>query len=122
MNLKEFIFQFLIMTELRYINVDPNFKDYIVMSEPDNVSFRKSRPDFVVVNKNLHLCLVGELKVSDNKIENLDQSAVTRAITQIEKNQYRKEYADQGFTIIKAGMLFRGSKFGFAYKTSAELS
>ncbi len=121
-NLKEFIFQFLIMTELRCINVDPNFKDYIVMSEPDNVSFGKTRPDFVVVNKNLHLCVVGELKVSDNKLEDLDQSAVTRAIAQIEKNQYGKEYADQGFTMIKIGMVFRGGDFGFAYKTSEELS
>lgn len=121
-NLKEFIFQFLIMTELRCINVDPNFKDYIVMSEPDNVSFGKTRPDFVVVNKNLHLCVVGELKVSDNKLEDLDQSAVTRAIAQIEKNQYGKEYADQGFTMIKIGMVFRGGEFGFAYKTSEELS
>lgn len=121
-NLKEFIFQFLIMTELRCINVDPNFKDYIVMSEPDNVSFGKTRPDFVVVNKNLHVCVVGELKVSDNKLEDLDQSAVTRAIAQIEKNQYGKEYADQGFTMIKIGMVFRGGEFGFAYKTSEELS
>lgn len=121
-NLKEFIFQFLIMTELRCINVDPNFKDYIVMSEPDNVSFGKTRPDFVVVNKHLHLCVVGELKVSDNKLEDLDQSAVTRAIAQIEKNQYGKEYADQGFTMIRIGMVFRGSEFGFAYKTSEELS
>ena len=121
-NLKEFIFQFLIMTELRCINVDPNFNDYIVMSEPDNVSFGKSRPDFVVVNKNLHLCVVGELKVSDNKLEDLDQLAATRAIAQIEKNQYGKEFADQGFTMIKIGIAFRGSEFGFAYKTSEELS
>ena len=121
-NLKEFIFQFLIMTELRCINVDPNFKDYIVMSEPENVSFGKTRPDFVVVNKNLHLCVVGELKVSDNKLEDLDKSASTRAIAQIEKNQYGKEYADQGFTMIKIGMVFRGGEFGFAYKTSEELS
>ena len=121
-NLKEFIFQFLIMTELRCINVDPKFKDYVVMSEPDNVSFGKTRPDFVVVNKNLHLCVVGELKVSDNKLEDLDKSASTRAIAQIEKNQYGKEYADQGFTMIKIGMVFRGGEFGFAYKTSEELS
>ena len=121
-NLKEFIFQFLIMTELRCINVDPNFKNYLVMSEPDNISFGKTRPDFVVVNKNLHLCVVGELKVSDHKLEDLENSAVTKAIAQIEKNQYGKEYADQGFTMIKIGMVFRGREFGFAYKTSEELS
>ena len=37
-------------------------------------------------------------------------------------NQYGKEFADQGFTMIKIGIAFRGSEFGFAYKTSEELS
>ncbi len=115
-DLKEFIYQFLIMTELRCINIDPKHKDYEVICEPNNVSFGKTRPDFLVVNHELHLCVVVELKVSEKKKEDLDKLAENEAIPQIERNQYGKKYKEMGYQLIKVGIAFKGSKFGFAYK------
>ena len=115
-DLKEFIYQFLIMTELRCINIDPKHKDYEVICEPNNVSFGKTRPDFLVVNHELHLCVVVELKVSEKKKEDLDKLAENEAIPQIERNQYGKKYKEMGYQLIKVGLAFKGSKFGFAYK------
>ncbi len=115
-DLKEFMYQFLIMTELRCINIDPKAKDYEVMCEANNVSFGKTRPDFVVINHKLKLCVVGELKISDQKQEDLDKLAENEAISQIERNQYGKKYEDMGYQLIKIGIAFKGSKFGFAYK------
>ena len=120
-DLKEFMYQFLIMTELRCINIDPKHEDYEVMCEANNVSFGKTRPDFLVVNHKLKLCVVGELKVSDKKQEDLDQLAENEALAQIDKNQYGKKYEDLGYQLIKVGMAFKGSNFGFAYKISDTL-
>jgi hypothetical protein len=115
-DLKEFMYQFLIMTELRCINIDPKSTDYEVMCEPNNVSFGKTRPDFLVINHKLKLSVVGELKVSDKQQEDLDKLAENEAIPQIERNQYGKKYEDMGYQLIKVGIAFKGSKFGFAYK------
>lgn len=117
-DLKEFIYQFIIMTELRCINIDPKNQDYEVMCEANNVSLRKTRPDFLVINHKLQLCVIGELKVSDKKQEDLDELAKNYALAQIDKNQYGKKYEDLGYQLIKVGMAFKGSNFGFAYKTS----
>ncbi len=121
-DLKEFIYQFIIMTELRCINIDPKNQDYEVMCEANNVSLRKTRPDFLVINHKLKLCVIGELKVSDKKQEDLDKLAENDALAQIDKNQYGKKYEDLGYQLIKVGMAFKGSNFGFAYKIPDELN
>jgi hypothetical protein len=112
-NLKEFIYQFLIMTELRCINIDPENHNYEVMCEPNNVSFKKTRPDFLVVNHKLKICVVGELKVSNQPKEDLEALAKNEALAQIEKNQYGKTYQELGYQLIKLGIGFKGNKFGF---------
>ena len=112
-NLKEFIYQFLIMTELRCFNIDPDSKNYEVMCEPNNVSLRKTRPDFLVVNHKLKLCIIGELKVSNQPKEDLEELAKNAALAQIDKNKYGHKYKELGYQLIKLGIAFKGNKFGF---------
>jgi hypothetical protein len=60
--------------------------------------------------------VVVELKVSEKKKEDLNKLAANEAIPQIERNQYGKKYKEMGYQLIKVGLAFKGSKFGFAYK------
>lgn len=118
--LKEFIYQFLIMTELRCVTLDPKAKDYEISCEPDNVSIGKTRPDFLVINHKRKLCVIGELKVSDQKgtptPEDLEKLAEDQALTQIDHNKYAKNYENIGYQLIKVGIAFKGSNFGMAYR------
>lgn len=112
---KEFMYQFLIMTELRCINLTGN-SEYEVFAEIEDVSIGKTRPDLLVVNHNQKLCIVGEIKVSFKANEDLKQLAIKGALAQIDRNQYGKIYQEKyGYKILKLGIAFRGDNFELAY-------
>lgn len=110
---KEFVYQFLIMTELRCVNLAGN-SEYEVFTELENVSIGKTRPDLLILNHKQKLCVVGEIKVA---LKNEDLTTLARdvALGQINKNQYGKVYQEQGYRILKLGIAFKGNNFEFAY-------
>jgi hypothetical protein len=112
---KEFVYQFLIMTELRCINLAGN-SEYEVFAEIEDVSIGKTRPDILVVNHKQKLCIVGEIKVSFKATEDLKQLATEVALAQISKNQYGKMYQEKyGYKVVPLGIAFRGDNFELAY-------
>ena len=112
---KEFVYQFLIMTELRCINLVGN-SEYEVFAEIEDVSIGKTRPDLLVVNHKQHLCVVGEIKVAFKATEDLKTLATQGALAQIDRNQYGKMYQEKyGYKILKLGIAFRGDNFELAY-------
>jgi hypothetical protein len=112
---KEFVYQFLIMTELRCINLSGN-SEYEVFAEIEDVSIGKTRPDILVVNHKQKLCIVGEIKVSLKANEDLKKLAIEGALAQIDKNQYGKIYQEKyGYKILPLGIAFRGDNFQLAY-------
>ena len=112
---KEFVYQFLIMTELRCINLVGN-SEYEVFAEIEDVSIGKTRPDLLVVNHKQHLCVVGEIKVAFKATEDLKKLATKVALAQIDRNQYGKMYQEKyGYKILKLGIAFRGDNFELAY-------
>ena len=112
---KEFMYQFLIMTELRCINLVGN-SEYEVFAEIEDVSIGKTRPDLLVVNHKQHLCVVGEIKVAFKATEDLKTLATQGALAQIDRNQYGKMYQEKyGYKILKLGIAFRGDNFELAY-------
>ena len=113
---KEFMYQFLIMTELRCINLAGN-SEIEAFAEIEDVSQGKTRPDLLVVNHKQKLCVVGEIKVSFKENENLNKIAKEIAIQQITRNNYAKLYTEKyGYKILKLGIAFRGDNFGIAYE------
>jgi hypothetical protein len=111
---KEFVYQFLIMTELKCINLVGN-SEYEVFAEIEDVSIGKTRPDLLVVNHKQKLCIVGEIKVSFRENEDLKKLARDIALAQIDRNQYGKKYQEQGYQILKLGIAFKGDNFELAY-------
>ncbi|MGI9214787.1 MAG: PD-(D/E)XK nuclease domain-containing protein [Gammaproteobacteria bacterium] len=111
--LKERVYQFLIMTELRCINLAPN-ADYEVFTELEDVSLGKTRPDVLVLNHKQKLCIIVEIKSSIRPNEDLKNLA-TVGLTQIEKNQYGKKYLENGYQLLKLGIAFKGDNFELAY-------
>ena len=112
---KEFVYQFLIMTELRCINLAGN-SEYEVFAEIEDVSLGKARPDLLVVNHKHKLCIVGEIKVSFKANEDLKKLATEGALAQISKNQYGKIYQEKyGYRVVPLGIAFRGDNFQLAY-------
>lgn len=111
---KEFVYQFLIMTELKCINLVGN-SEYEVFAEIEDVSIGKTRPDLLVVNHKKKLCIVGEIKVSFKENEDLKKLARDGALAQIDRNQYGKKYHEQGYQILKLGIAFKGDNFELAY-------
>jgi hypothetical protein len=112
---KEFVYQFLIMTELRCINLVGN-SEYEVFAEIEDVSIGKTRPDLLVVNHKQHLCVVGEIKVAFKANDDLKKLATKGALAQIDRNQYGKMYQEKyGYKILKLGIAFRGDNFELAY-------
>jgi len=112
---KEFVYQFLIMTELRCINLVGN-SEYEVFAEIEDVSIGKTRPDLLVVNHKQHLCVVGEIKVAFKANDDLKTLATKGALAQIDRNQYGKMYQEKyGYKILKLGIAFRGDNFELAY-------
>lgn len=111
---KEYVYQFLIMTELRCVNLAGN-SEYEVFAEIENVSQGKTRPDLLIVNHKQKLCVVGEIKVSFKENEDLKKLARDGALAQIDKNQYGKKYQEQGYQILKLGIAFKGDNFELAY-------
>jgi hypothetical protein len=95
-SLKEFMYQFLVMAELYCIN-NNSTDDYEVMaeSEPEGISFGQTRPDFIILHHKNKFCIVGEIKTLLRK-ETLE-GAATRALGQIDKNQYGKKYEEEGY-------------------------
>ena len=113
---KEFMYQFLIMTELRCINLVGN-SEYEVFAEIEDVSLGKTRPDLLVINHKQKLCVVGEIKVSFKETEDLKKMAKEVALAQIDRNQYGKLYQEKySYKILKLGIAFRGDNFGLAYE------
>ncbi len=113
---KEFMYQFLIMTELRCINLAGN-SEIEAFAEIEDVSQGKTRPDLLVVNHKQKLCVVGEIKVSFKENEDLNKIAKEIAIQQINRNNYAKLYTEKyGYKILKLGIAFRGDNFGIAYE------
>ena len=119
-DLKEFIYQFLIMTELRCMNLDPKAEDFEVRCEPNDVSIGKTRPDFLIINHKHKLCVIGELKVSNKKKEDLTELAKNEALAQIERNRYGKKYEAKGYRLIKVGLAFKGKDFKMVHKLPEE--
>ena len=112
---KEFVYQFLIMTELRCINLVGN-SEYEVFAEIEDVSIGKTRPDLLVVNHKQQLCIVGEIKVSFKANEDLKKLATEGALAQINRNQYAKMYQEKYvYKILSLGIAFRGDNFELAY-------
>jgi hypothetical protein len=112
---KEFVYQFLIMTELRCINLTGN-SEYEVFAEIEDVSLGKTRPDLLVVNHKQKLCIFGEIKVSFKANEDLKQLAAEVALAQIDRNQYGKIYQEKyGYKVVPIGIAFRGDNFQLAY-------
>ena len=111
---KEFVYQFLIMTELRCVNLADN-SEYEVFAELENVSIGKTRPDLLVLNHKQKLCVVGEIKVA-LKNEDLKTLARDMALGQINKNQYGKAYQEQGYKLLKLGIAFKGNNFELSYE------
>jgi hypothetical protein len=112
---KEFMYQFLIMTELRCINLAGN-SEYEVFAEIEDVSIGKTRPDLLVVNHKQKLCIVGEIKVSFKANEDLKKLAIEGALAQIDRNQYGKIYQEKyGYKVVPLGISFRGDNFELAY-------
>jgi hypothetical protein len=72
--LKERVYQFLIMTELRCVNLAPN-SDYEVFTELEDVSLGKTRPDVLVLNHKQKLCIIVEIKSSIKPNEDLKNLA-----------------------------------------------
>ena len=60
-SLKEFVYHFLIMAELRCINTGND--SYEVIAEPEGVGLGRTRPDLLVINHDRKLCVVIELKI-----------------------------------------------------------
>ena len=110
-DLKEFIYQFLIMAELYCIN---NLgQDYEVVAEPESISLDRTRPDLIVINHKQRLCVVGEIKVAKRN-EDLEQVAKNKAMFQIDENWYGKKYIEQRYQLIKLAIVFRGLDFAVA--------
>jgi hypothetical protein len=101
-DLKEFMYQFLVMTQLRCIN--SGSKDFEVIAEPELVSFGKTRPDFIALNHPAKLCVVGEIKTLLRN-ETLEVGA-RRALDQIKKNNYGSKYEEEGYKLLKLGISF----------------
>lgn len=110
-DLKEFIYQFLIMAELYCINNVG--QDYEVIAEPEGISLDRTRPDLIVINHKQKLCVVGEIKVA-KRSEDLEQVAKNKAMFQIDENWYGKKYVEQGYQLIKVAIAFRGLDFAVA--------
>ena len=111
--IKEFVYQFLIMTELRCVNLAGD-SECEVFAEIEDVSIGKTRPDLLILNHKQKLCIVGEIKIA-YKNEDLKTLARDVALAQIDKNQYGKRYKEQGYHILKLGIAFRGNNFELAY-------
>jgi Predicted AAA-ATPase len=110
-DLKEFIYQFLIMAELYCIN---NIgQDYEVIAEPESISLDRTRPDLIVINHKQRLCVVGEIKVA-KRSEDVEQVAKNKAMFQIDENWYGKKYVEHGYQLIKIAIAFRGLDFAVA--------
>lgn len=71
LELKEFMYQFLVMTEIRCVN--SGSKDFEVIAEPESISFGKTRPDFIALNHPAKLCVVGEIKTLLRKKQSKQQ-------------------------------------------------
>ncbi len=112
--LKERVYQFLIMTELRSVNLTSN-ADYEVFTELENVSLGKTRPDVLVLNHKLKLCIVVEIKSSMKPHEDLSKLAEA-AIMQIDRNKYGKKYQEQGYQMLYSGLAFKGDNFELTYE------
>ncbi len=110
-DLKEFIYQFLIMAELYCINNVG--QDYEVIAEPESISLDRTRPDLIVINHKQRLCVVGEIKVA-KRSEDVEQVAKNKAMFQIDENWYGKKYVEQGYQLIKVAIAFRGLDFAVA--------
>jgi hypothetical protein len=109
-SLKEFMYQFLVMAELRCINDGTtDLYEVVAEAEPENISFGQTRPDFIIVHHKYKFCIVGEIKTLLRK-ETLE-AAATRALAQINKNQYGKKYEEEGYHLIKLGISFSGIEF-----------
>jgi hypothetical protein len=105
LELKEFMYQFLVMTEIRCIN--SGSKDFEVIAEPESISFGKTRPDFIALNHPAKLCVVGEIKTLIRK-ETIE-AAAARALDQINQNNYGSKYKEEGYRLIKLGIAFAGT-------------
>ncbi len=114
--LKERVYQFLIMTELRCVNLTDK-SDYEVFAELENVSLGKTRPDVLILNHNHepNLCIVIEIKSSVKPNEDLKKLAGV-ALAQIARNQYGKTYQEQGYHILPLGIAFKGDNFELSYE------
>lgn len=113
-SLKEFVYHFLIMAELRCINTGND--SYEVIAEPEGVSLGRTRPDLLVINHDRKLCVVIELKIVVEKKTKLMTIAKERALQQIDDNHYGKSYKERGYSLLKVGIAFRGADFEIAYK------
>lgn len=110
---KEYVYQFLIMTELRCVNLAEN-SQYEVFAEMEDVSIGKTRPDVLVLNHPQKLCIIIEIKSSSN--EDLKKLA-DLALVQIARNKYGKKYQEQGYQILPLGLAFKGNSFDLAYES-----
>lgn len=106
-DLREFMYQFLVMHMLKSDQTNP---DYEVLAEPEQISLRRTRPDFTILNHKDKICVVGEIKVPRKK-EDLLRFAQEVAISQINKNQYGATYQNQGYHLVKLGLAFHGLDF-----------
>ncbi|MGD0466289.1 MAG: AAA family ATPase [Gammaproteobacteria bacterium] len=111
---KEFVYQFLIMTELRCVNLTSN-SEYEVFAEIEDISLGKTRPDVLVLNHKQKLCIVVEIKSSVKPNEDLKKLAGV-ALAQIARNQYGKKYQEQGYRILPLGISFKGDNFELSYE------
>lgn len=112
---KEFLYQFLIMTELKCINLGSSH--YEAFAELEGVSLRKTRPDCIILNHAQKLCIVIELKVAFKKNENLKDLSV-HAVNQINQNHYGKTYQERGYHLLKVGIAFQGTDFEMVVEDS----
>ncbi|MGD0465566.1 MAG: AAA family ATPase [Gammaproteobacteria bacterium] len=111
---KEFVYQFLIMTELRCVNLVGD-SEYEVFAEIEDVSSGKTRPDVLVLNHKQKLCIVVEIKSSIKANENLKKLAEI-GLAQIDQNQYGRKYEENSYQILKLGIAFKGDNFELAYE------
>lgn len=105
--IREFMYQFIVMAQLACINDSDILCE--AFSEPENISDGRTRPDFLVLNKKLNLCVVCEIKVA-LKNESLTDSA-KRALAQIYSNNYGAKYKQEGFKMIRLGLAFHKLDF-----------
>jgi hypothetical protein len=112
LNFKEFLYQFLIMVELKSI-VDKETAIYAIILESHDNNIYKKELNFTTINHEKKLYMVGNVK--ENKDKNIDLTlfAKERCLKQIDINNL--EVKVQTYKLIRIGIAFCDNEFEIIY-------